>query len=108
MGTDRFCRNCRWVTWPWRHLRDSTSAKCIHPSVMRPAIETTDPVTGTRVHKYPGALCILERLDTGRCGGVEGKNWESRGPREPREPVDDGGSGDDPRGGVDGAEATPG
>jgi hypothetical protein len=72
----RLCKDCRWVTWPWRHIRDSGGAMCTHPSVPPPSAEP-DFVTGRKRSPLPGTFCDQERRGSGRCG-PEGKNWEPR------------------------------
>jgi hypothetical protein len=75
------CEDCRWITWPWRNIRDSGGAMCTHPSVPKPSAEP-DLVTGRESRPLPGTFCGMERR-TGRCG-PEGKHW---GPKQPPEPV---------------------
>jgi hypothetical protein len=82
MSDNRFCKDCRWVRWPWRNIRDSSGAMCNHPSVMRPDVGSLDPVTGRRQASWPGTFCTMER-QFGRCG-PDDKNWE---PQQPPEPV---------------------
>src|SRR5271169_1335786 len=85
--SERLCKDCRWVTWPWPHIRDSGGAMCIHPSVMRPDPGGPDPVTGRPRVVRPGTFCELERR-LGVCGS-DGTHWEPRQPREQVGFVDD-------------------
>lgn len=75
----RFCKDCRWVTWPWKNIRDNAGAMCIHPSVIKPGDEEPDPVTGAKRVALPGTFCDMERRPSGRCG-PDGKNWEPVAP----------------------------
>jgi hypothetical protein len=77
MSDVRLCKDCRWVTWPWRHMRDSDAAMCIHPSAVSPSDVTPDRVTGRKDKRPPGSFCDTERR-FGGCG-PEGKNWEEAG-----------------------------
>jgi hypothetical protein len=72
------CRDCRWVTWPWRHIRDSGGAMCTHPSVILPA--EPDLIIGGKRTQPPGTFCETERRGVARCG-PEGKHWEARDAR---------------------------
>ena len=71
----KLCKDCRWVTWPWRHRRDSGGALCTHPSVV-PAPDPDLVIGGTR-SQLPGTFCDMERETTGRCG-PDGKHWEAK------------------------------
>ena len=70
----RFCKDCRWVTWPWTTIRDWHGAVCAHPSISHPAAEP-DLVAGGMRDVLPGTFCDTERRRSGRCG-PDGKNWE--------------------------------
>ena len=71
----RLCKDCRWVTWPWHHIRDSSGAICTHPSIIEPPAKP-DLVTGHKVTAPSGTFCDMER-DYGQCG-PEGKHWERK------------------------------
>jgi hypothetical protein len=72
----RLCKRCRWVTWPWRNIRDSGGAICTHPTVTISRVEP-DLVNGGTRKLLPGPFCDMERRDLhqGHCG-PEGAHWE--------------------------------
>ena len=84
------CIDCRWVRWPWRHNnRNSSGAMCTHPSVMRPAVGTPDPVTGRKRATWPGSFCDTRRSFGSDACGPDDKQWEPKQPPEPVGFVDD-------------------
>jgi hypothetical protein len=76
--SERLCKDCPRITWPWRHIRDSGGALCTHPSVPAPHAKP-DLVTGRERTPLPGTFCDMERGKYGRCG-PDGKLWEPRSP----------------------------
>jgi hypothetical protein len=72
----KLCRECRWVTWPWRNIRDSWGAVCTHPSVP-PRNAEPDFVTGHKHTQLPGTFCEQERRGPRGCG-PDGMHWEPK------------------------------